>query len=95
MPKDTKDIQMIENDIYAINSHVVEIKIIIINLKDRLKYEGPPHGNPEAAYYIQRDIEELNDKKDYLKKRKVQLKKQMEKMVSKRPKKSRTIIVPK
>jgi len=74
---------------------IAKIKITIINLNEGLKYERPPHGNQETAYYIQRDIEVLNDEKDYLKKQKVQLKKQMEKIQSKRPKKSRTIILPK
>ena len=95
MLKEKKDIQMIQNDIDVINNDIAEIKIIIINLKDRLKYERPPYGNPEVAYLIQRDIEELNDEKDYFEKLKVQKKKQMEKIQSKRPKKTITIIAPK
>lgn len=95
MPKENKVIQMIENEINAINSDIAEIKVRIPILKDRLKYERPPNGNPNAAYLIQREIEILNDKKDFLKKQKLQLKTQMEKIQSKGPKKLRIRIVPK
>lgn len=86
---------MIENDIDAINSYIADIKVRIPILKDRLKYERPPNGDPNAAYLIQREIEKLNDNKDILKKQKLQLKKQMEKIQSKGPKKPRIRIVPK
>ena len=52
MPKEDNDIRMIEYDIDAINSEIAEIKVTIANLKYNLKYERPPHGNPDVAYFI-------------------------------------------
>jgi hypothetical protein len=88
-------IRHIDSDIEILNSEIAEIKVRISILRERLKYERPPYGNPDEAYCIERDIQYLMDLKDYAQKRKAELKTERGKIYSKNPKKSEIIIVQK